>query len=206
MEETEVKKVDHHQDDSKNASMGWNAMKVGFISHDAIIETGATVEPAAFIFPKAVIKSEEMSQKYFLIFGDHSGRVLDASRTNGGEVVLWGKHGGDNQLWFWDNQNQGVLRNKQVPDKVLEFHCVDYQEDNWGKVYLNEFNHGWNQKWQLDGKEIICKGFQNRTIENLRLEVHSSATHNGAKVGVYHRTGNPNQQWRLQGKLEFHMI
>ena len=57
MEETEVKKVDHHQDDSKNASMGWNAMQVGFISHDAIIETGATVEPGAFIFPKAVIRS-----------------------------------------------------------------------------------------------------------------------------------------------------
>ena len=114
MEETEVKKVDHHQDDSKKA------MKVGFISHDAIIETGATVEPAAFIFPKAVIKSEEMSQKYFLIFGDHSGRVLDASRTNGGEVVLWEKHGRDNQLWFWDNQNQGVLRNKQLPNRVLD--------------------------------------------------------------------------------------
>ena len=56
-EETEVKKVDHHLDDSKKASMSWNAMKVGFISHDAIIETGATVEPGAFIFPKAVIRS-----------------------------------------------------------------------------------------------------------------------------------------------------
>ena len=79
----------------------------------------------------------------------------------------------------------------------LDFICGDYQEDNWGKVYLNEFNNGWSQKWQIDGKEIICK------VENLRLDVHSSATHNGAKVGVYQQTGNPNQQWQLQGKLEF---
>ena len=56
-QETGVKKVDHHQDGPKEAPKGWNAMQVGFISHDAIIETGATVEPGAFIFPKAVIKS-----------------------------------------------------------------------------------------------------------------------------------------------------
>ena len=61
-----------------------------------------------------------MNQKYFFIFGDHSGKVLDASQTDGGEVVLWEKHGGDNQLWFWDNQNQGVLRNKQLPNRVLD--------------------------------------------------------------------------------------
>ena len=147
-----------------------------------------------------------MNQKYFLIFGDHSGKVLNASLSDIGEVVIWEENGGDNQLWFWDDQDGDVLRNKRFPNKVLDFHCGDYQEDNWGKVYLNEFNNGWNQKWQIDGKEIICKGFQNRAVDGLRLEVHSSATHNGAKVGVYHRTGNPNQNWEFQGKLEFHLI
>ena len=57
MEETEVKKVDHHQDAPKKTGTYWNAMKVGFISPEAVIETGATVEPGAFIFPKAVIRS-----------------------------------------------------------------------------------------------------------------------------------------------------
>ena len=144
-----------------------------------------------------------MNQKYFLIFGDHSGRVLDASLSDVGEVILWEKHGDDNQLWFWDDQDRDVLRNKKFPNKVLDFHWWDYQEDNWGKVYLNDFNNGWNQKWEFDGKEIICKGFRHRTVENLRLDVHSWATHNGAKVGVYQRTRNSNQRWHLQGKLKY---
>ena len=146
-----------------------------------------------------------MNQPCFYIFGDHSGKVLDASLSSEGEVVLWEKHGGDNQLWFWDDQYRDVLRNKNFPNKVLDFQWRDYQEHNWGKIYLNEFISGWNQKWQFEGREIICKGFQHKTVENLRLDVHGSATHNGAKVGVYQATGNPNQKWQLQSKLNFHI-
>ena len=57
---------------------------------------------------------------YFTIHGDQSGRVLDASMTNLGEVVLWDKNGQDNQLWYFDGPNQDVIRNKEFPDRVLK--------------------------------------------------------------------------------------
>ena len=147
--------------------------------------------------------SSQMDRRYFLIFGDQSGRVLDASLSNVGEVVLWDRNGGDNQLWFWDGQDRDVLRNKKFPRRVLDFHWGDYQKHGWGKVYLHEFNGGWNQKWQFDGRELVCKGFQSKMVHNLRLDVHGSATASGAKVGVYQRNGNANQRWQLQGKHHF---
>ena len=148
--------------------------------------------------------SSKMDDKnYFLIFGDQSGRVLDASLSNIGEVVLWDKHGGDNQLWFWYGQDRDVLKNKKFPNKVLDFHWGDYQKHGWGKVYLHEFNGGWNQKWQFDGRELVCKGFRNKMVHDLRLDVNGGAINNGAKVGVYQKNGNANQRWQLQGKHDF---
>ena len=55
---------------------------------------------------------------FFYILGSDSGRVLDASMSCPGEVVLWVKNGQDNQLWYWDGPNGDVLRNKQFPNKV----------------------------------------------------------------------------------------
>ena len=45
---------------------------------------------------------------YFAIIGAKSRKALDASGTNIGKVVLWDYHGGDNQLWYWE---EDVLRN-----------------------------------------------------------------------------------------------
>lgn len=141
-----------------------------------------------------------MSQQYFKICGDASGKVLDASRSNVGEVVLWDNNGQDNQLWYWDGPNRDVLRNKQYPNRVLDFHFDDYQRNQWGKVYLHlDFHNGWNQRWQMYREEIICKGSAKQEIPNLRLDVFAGETHNGAKIGVYQRNGGANQSWRLQG-------
>ena len=58
-------------------------------------------------------------KRYFKIFGEQSRKVLDASQTNPGEVVLWEAHGGDNQLWYWDGIDRDILRNKMFPNKVI---------------------------------------------------------------------------------------
>lgn len=135
----------------------------------------------------------------FKIVGDSSGRVLDASMSNIGEVCLWDANGQDNQLWYWDGPNRDVLRNKQFPDRVLDFNFDDYQRSQWGKVYLTtDFHHGWNQRWKVDGREVVCKGFARQTVPGLRLDVFGGESHNGAKVGVYQRQGSPNQRWRFQ--------
>lgn len=62
--EKQVKKAEHHLDSPKKTATGWNAMEVGFISPDAIIERGAIVEPGAFVFPKAVIRSGAVGKKF----------------------------------------------------------------------------------------------------------------------------------------------
>jgi len=139
---------------------------------------------------------------YFNIVGDSSGKVLDASMSNVGEVVIWDYNGQDNQLWYWDGPNRDVLRNKQFPDRVLDFHWHDYQRNQWGKVYLSpDFHNGWNQRWQMDGREVVCKGFARQTVNNLRLDVFGGESQSGAKVGVYQRNGAPNQRWRFQGRF-----
>ena len=58
------------------------------------------------------------TRQYFTIRGHQSGKVLDASLSNVGEVVLWDFNGGDNQLWFWDGRDRDILRNKKFPNKV----------------------------------------------------------------------------------------
>ena len=128
--------------------------------------------------------------KYFAILGKQSGKALDANRSNQGELFLWDFNGGDNQLWFWDGE---LLRNKHFPNKVLDFHWMDYQRNSWGKVYLHDFNGGLNQKWQISGEEIITKHNQ-----SLRLDVYGSGSQNGTKVGCFKRNRNSNQKWIIQ--------
>ena len=57
--------------------------------------------------------------EFFLIINHLSGKALQASTNNSGEIVIWTIHGYDNQLWFWDQQEEDVLRNKMFPNKVV---------------------------------------------------------------------------------------
>ena len=59
-----------------------------------------------------------MNREFFKIMGEASGKFLDASMSNIGEVVLWESNGQDNQLWYWDGPSRDALRNKQFPDRV----------------------------------------------------------------------------------------
>ena len=52
------------------------------------------------------------------MWGKDSKKVLDASMTSPGEIVLWEENGQDNQLWYWDGPGGDVLRNKEFPDRV----------------------------------------------------------------------------------------
>jgi len=140
---------------------------------------------------------------YFYIVGDVSNMVLDASMTNHGEVVLWTKNGQDNQLWFWDDGD--VLKNKQFPDLALDFHWADFCDSGWGKIYLGEPTGNWNQRWEINGKELICKGSNEEPIDDLRMDVFENGTEDGTKVGVYRQNGQSNQHWNLLGHY-FHIL
>jgi len=53
--------------------------------------------------------------KYFMIVAKATGFALDVKgcgSSPGTEVVVWDKHGGDNQLWY-EHPLTGTIRNKQ---------------------------------------------------------------------------------------------
>jgi Ricin-type beta-trefoil lectin domain-like len=59
--------------------------------------------------------------KYFIVISNDSGRVLEikGGRSDAGaEVILWDRHGGDNQVWFQDPVT-GTIRSKLNPKLCL---------------------------------------------------------------------------------------
>ena len=95
-------------------------------------------------------------------------------------------HGCDNQLWFQEDDN---IRSKKFPDKVLEIDMNEYKTNNFGKVYLNSFHGGNNQRQKWEGDDLSSK------YKQLRLDIKGSDTADEATVGGYTNTGSPNQQW-----------
>ena len=72
-----------------------------------------------FVFP--FTQTNGHKRHYFYIMSKvHPQLVLDASYTKVGKVVMWEKHVKlhDWQLWFWDDDNHDILRNKKYPKKV----------------------------------------------------------------------------------------
>ena len=54
---------------------------------------------------------------YYSIIEQASGKALDA--TSGGDVVLYSYHGGENQLWSWEDVNKTTLVNKKYNNKLV---------------------------------------------------------------------------------------
>ena len=91
---------------------------------------------------------------------------------------------------------------------------MDYEKSGnwWGKVFLNDFNNGLNQRWQVN--EVTGSSTDSRIWEisykgasNLLLDVRGNNTWNGSKVGLFHRrNGTKAQRWRIVGKQKEHEI
>ena len=71
---------------------------------------------------------------------------------------------------------------------------MDYKKWSFGKVYLFNFNDGYNQKWKIEGNQIICKGFQTSMQSDLRLDGDLM------KVGVRKKNGFSDQKWNVRGE------
>lgn len=132
---------------------------------------------------------------FFTLSSRMHAKVLDAPSDN--KVLMWSFHGLDHQLWFMDENS---VRSKKYPDKVLHLHTENYKNRGFGNVILHPFHGGPNQRWKLEGDNIISD------YQGLRLDIKQSNYDDGALVGGYRNTGNINQKWSMNPKERIYFI
>ena len=132
---------------------------------------------------------------FFTLSSRMHAKVLDAPSDN--KVLMWSFHGLDNQLWFMDEKS---IRSKKYPNKVLDLHMENYKKSGFGDVCLHPFHGGPNQRWNLEGDNIISD------YQGLRLDIKQSNYDDGALVGGYGSTSNINQKWSMNPKERIYFI
>ena len=132
---------------------------------------------------------------FFTLSSRMHAKVLDAPSDN--KVLMWSFHGLDNQLWFMDEKS---IRSKKYPNKVLDLHMENYKKRGFGDVFLHPFHGGPNQRWNLEGDNIISD------YQGLRLDIKQSNYDDGALVGGYRNTSNINQKWSMNPKERIYFI
>ena len=139
--------------------------------------------------------SLQREHDFFTLSSRMHAKVLDAPSDN--KVLMWSFHGLDNQLWFMDEKS---IRSKKYPNKVLDLHMENYKKGGFGDVFLHPFHGGPNQRWNLEGDNIISD------YQGLRLDIKQSNYDDGALVGGYGSTSNINQKWSMNPKERIYFI
>jgi len=128
--------------------------------------------------------------KYFIIISKDSGRALDikgGKANSGAEVVLWDKHGHDNQVWFQDPV-AGTIRSKLNPDLCLTV-------DGSNRLTVHHHKAGdTNQQWHYNKHRDTI---EHRSDSNRVLDVVGGNKSNGAAVCAWNFHGKDNQKWKL---------
>jgi hypothetical protein len=129
--------------------------------------------------------------KYFIIISKHSGFALDirgGQAHAGTDVIVWSKHGRDNQQWF-EEPVTGTIRSKLNPDL-----CLDINGSN--HLYLNHHQPGDpNQQWRYNKQREVI---ENRLDANRVLDVANASKESGAAVCAWRYHGNDNQKWKIE--------
>jgi len=127
--------------------------------------------------------------KYFYIVSKATGRVFDIRGAQlNGEVILWDKHGGDNQIWFQEPIT-GTIRSKLNPDFCLDVNGA-------GRLYVNHYQPGdRNQQWLYNKRRDVI---ENRQEPNRVLDVCGASRDQGACVCAWNYHGKENQRFTLE--------
>jgi len=114
--------------------MAESPLKEDFVNIEDIKHTGEIEEPR--YFPIRLV-----SHPYWCL--DAAG----GSVKNGTNLILFGYHGGDNQLWTYDGT---YIRSKKDPNFVIDVSGGKIARGT--NIQLWEINHSDAQKWDFDGR------------------------------------------------------
>jgi len=140
----------------------------------------------------AVISSPVLARstgRYFFIYSEHNGMVLDiegGSTTQGGKLILWPFHGGENQQFRFDDM--GFITSVKS-GLVLD---VEGGAQQGHHIIQWPAHGGENQKWKLTKNGTI-------TLEgkDLVIDINGGSKNQGTKLIAWPAHGNSNQRWKL---------
>jgi len=133
----------------------------------------------------------------YKIINRHSGKALEVyewSHANGGNVVQWTDHGGDNQLWRFVSVGNGYYQVINANSgRALEVYA--WSTADGGNVVQWQNLNNYNQHWKLEdsGGYVQLKNRHSGKV----LEVYQWSTANGANVVQWTDLDGANQQWTL---------
>ena len=114
----------------------------------------------------------------------------NGNTNNGTQFGLYGRHGGWNQTFMFDNNSNQILMN----GKCLEVSAGNF--NNGTRIQIWDCHGGSNQKWYFDGLRL--KPLYN---QNFCLEQNAGVTE-GARINLWSCNGNNNQVW-VAGRNDF---
>lgn len=138
---------------------------------------------------------ESLLEGCFLIINASTGKCVDVkgeSVRDGGEIVQYPRHGGDNQQWHFLRGTDGYF---EIISKHSGKSLDDAHEsrNNGGCVHQWSRHGNQNQQWILrptgDGGYFI-----ESRVGGLRLD----AAHDGETIHLWSIHGEDNQKWRLE--------
>ena len=132
--------------------------------------------------------------------------VLDAAKNppmSGANVAVYASHGGANQAWYFELQNDGyyIIRNAANGDLILD--AAKNPPSSGANVSVYEDNGGGlNQRWIIEQDQSGYLKIINAANNTLVLDAAKSTPVEGANVSVYEDNGGGlNQRWFIDGNI-----
>ena len=156
-------------------------------------DPGLQAEPTFPKMPEPILldEPEPIDGLYTVTIG-HSGKCLDVegnSTANGGKIIQWECHGGNNQKWQIENIGNGVYKIISLSSgKSLDV-------PSSSKIIQWDYHGGKHQRFRL---QPVSGGYQLVSVSDDKcLDVPASSQKNGVNIIQWPCTGNANQLFTL---------
>ncbi len=143
------------------------------------------------------VSMAQVADGLYTITIGHSGKCLDVkgnSTANGGQIIQWECHGGNNQKWQIESVGNGTYKIISLSSgKSLDIPASS--RTNGESIIQWGYHGGQNQQFRL---QPVSGGYQLVSVLNGKcMDVPHSSHDNGVDIIQWPCTGNPNQLFTL---------